>query len=136
MSESVTPRPPLAVHHLAVLCTDLERSEAFYTGVLGLPLLQRHLSDDGAHRSTWVALGEGCFLALERAQPEAVRRAETGAGWHCVALAIVAVERESWRMRLAASGHPVERETRFTLYTRDPDGALVALSHHPDPAPV
>lgn len=136
MSEPAAPRPPAAVHHLAVLSSDLGRSEEFYLGVLGLPLLRRHLSEDGAHRSTWVGLGERCFLALERADPEAARRAETGAGWHCVALAIAPEEREAWRARLAAAGHPVERETRFTLYARDPDGALVGLSHHPEPALV
>ena len=38
---------------------------------------------------------------------------------------------EPWRARLAAAGCPVERESAFTLYVRDPDGALVALSHHP-----
>jgi hypothetical protein len=26
----------------------------------------------------------------------------------------------------------VERETVYSLYTRDPDGCLVALSHHPE----
>lgn len=136
MTELAAPRPPAAVHHLAVLCTDLERSEAFYVEVLGLGLLQRHRTDDGAHRSTWVSLGATSFLALERAEPDAARRAETGAGWHCVALSIAARDREAWRARLAAAGHPVERETRFTLYVRDPDGALVGLSHHPDGAPV
>jgi glyoxylase I family protein len=136
MIEPAATRPPAAVHHLAVLCTDLERSETFYVEVLGLRLLQRHLSDDGAHRSSWVALGESCFLALERADSDAVRRAETGAGWHCVALRIAPAERETWRARLVGAGHPVERETRFTLYVRDPDGALVGLSHHPEAATV
>lgn len=136
MSELAAPPPPAAVHHLAVLCRDLGRSERFYVGVLGLPVLQRHPGDDGAHRSTWVGLGERCFLALERAEPWATQRADTGAGWHCVALAIAPAEREAWRARLAAAGHPVERETRFTLYVRDPDGALVGLSHHPELALV
>jgi hypothetical protein len=51
-----------------------------------------------------------------------------------VALAIARSEREAWRLRLAAAGHPVERESPYTLYVRDPDGALVALSHWPDAA--
>jgi glyoxylase I family protein len=29
----------------------------------------------------------------------------------------------------------VERESPYSLYLRDPDGALVALSHHPHLAP-
>jgi hypothetical protein len=51
-----------------------------------------------------------------------------------VALAVARAEREAWRARLAAAGHPVERESAYTLYVRDPDGALVALSHWPDAA--
>ena len=136
MNDPDAPRPPADVHHLAVLCTDLARSEAFYVGVLGLGVLKRYRSDDGAHRSTWVSVGQTCFLALERADREAGRRAETGAGWHCVVLTIPPAEREAWRTRLTAAGHPIERETHFTLYVRDPDGALVGLSHYPRAAPV
>jgi glyoxylase I family protein len=119
---------PPAVHHLAVLVRDLDRAEAFYAGVLGLPVLERFTDEAGRPRSVWLALGGGAFLAVERA---AAGGAAGAAGWHCVALAITPEEREPWRARLAAAGHPVERETRFTIYTRDPDGALVALSHHP-----
>lgn len=120
---------PPAVHHLAVLVRDLEAAEAFYGGVLGLPVERRWTEDDGSPRSVWFGLGGGAFLAVEKAGPDAP---SAGApGWHCVALAIPAAEREPWRARLAAAGHPVERETAYTLYTRDPDGALIALSHWP-----
>ena len=120
---------PPAVHHLAVLVHDLDRAEAFYGGVLGLPVEKRWAGDDGEPRSLWLGLGGGAFLALERAGAPA--HTEGAPGWHCVALAIHASEREAWRARLAAAGHPVERETSFTLYTRDPDGALIGLSHYP-----
>jgi catechol 2,3-dioxygenase-like lactoylglutathione lyase family enzyme len=121
----------LAVHHVAVLVADLDRAEAFYAGVLGLPVERRWSDDRGAPRSVWLALGGGAFLALERADPAAARRAGDAPGWHCVALAIAVEERERWRRRLADGGAPVERESRYTLYARDPDGNLIALSHHP-----
>ena len=121
----------LPVHHLAVLVADLDRAEVFYAGVLGLPVLRRHADDAGRPRSVWLGLGGGAFLALERADPGAAGRAPSGPGWHCVALGIAVEERESWRARLAAGGAPVERETSFTLYARDPEGNLVAFSHHP-----
>ncbi len=122
---------PLALHHLAVVVADLERAERFYGGVLGLPVLRRFSDDAGRARSVWLELGAGAFLAVERAGG-GVSRTDEAPGWHCVALGISAAERESWRVRLAAAGHPVERESRHTLYARDPDGNLVALSHHPD----
>lgn len=123
----------LAVHHLAVVVRDLDRAEGFYGGVLGLSVVRRWADDHGAPRSVWLSLGGGAFLAVERAAEGAPARARLPEipGWHCVALAIDPGEREAMRAHLAAAGFPVERETPFTLYTRDPEGNLVALSHYP-----
>jgi catechol 2,3-dioxygenase-like lactoylglutathione lyase family enzyme len=114
------------VHHLAVVVADLARAEAFYVGVLGLPVVKRW-----EERSIWVDL-EGAFLAIELAASSGPKRIDTAPGFHCLALRIPQKDREIWRSRLAAAGHPVERESAFTLYVRDPDGNLVGLSHHPD----
>ena len=120
----------LAVHHLAVLVRDLEGAEAFYTGVLGLAVRQRWNDEAGRPRSVWVELGGGAFLAIERAGENAP--AGPGhAGWHCVALGITATERAAWRARLEAAGVAVVRESPYTMYVQDPEGNLVALSHHP-----
>lgn len=126
-----TTAPALALHHLAVKVKDLARAEAFYAGVLGLRVSQRHPDERGAPRSIWLELGAGAFLAIERAEPGETARSDDQPGWHCVALGIGVDQREAWRARLAARGFPVERESPFTLYVRDPEGALVALSHHP-----
>ncbi len=121
------------VHHLAVRTPDLLAAERFYVHVLGLPVMERLAHPDGSPRSIWITLPGGAFLALE-ATPEGRQRADDEPGWHCVALSIARADREAWRERLAEAGHPVERESDFTLYARDPGGALVALSHYPDPA--
>jgi glyoxylase I family protein len=126
---------PLVLHHLAVVVSDLPRAEAFYVGLLGLPIDRRWDDPDGAHRSTWVALSPG-FLAIERARAAAPVRADAAPGFHCLALQIPAEEREVWRARMTAAGHPVERETDFTLYVRDPDGNLIGLSHFPHARPT
>lgn len=132
---------PLALHHLAVVVADLGRAERFYVGVLGLPVLARHEDTEGNPRSVWVSLGAGAaadqhqvFLAIERAAAPDPRRADEAPGLHCVALGIAADDRAAWREKLQAAGHPIERASPFTLYTRDPDGVLVALSHHPTPS--
>ena len=131
------------VHHLAVVVRDLGAAEAFYGGVLGLEVTRRHEDAAGKPRAVWMALAPGggathaSFLALERTEAalaDAPLRGDVAPGWHCVALAIDRAERDAWRTRLAASGHPVVRETAYTLYVRDPEGALVALSHWPDAA--
>lgn len=125
---------PLAFHHLAVVVRDLARAEAFYVGLLGLSVDRRWDDEQGAHRSTWVDLGAG-FLAIERAAADGPVRTDEAPGFHCLALQIPAEERELWRARLTAAGHPIERESGFTLYVRDPDGHLVGLSHFPHERP-
>lgn len=124
---------PLALHHLAVVVADLDAAERFYCGVLGLPVARRWQDELGAPRSIWVALGAGAFLAIERATAAEPRRVDRAPGWHCAALGIAPGERQAWRERLQAAGCPVERESAYTLYVRDPDGNIVALSHYPDP---
>lgn len=107
------------MHHLAILVTDLARAEAFYVGLLCLPVVKRWEA-----RSFWVGLDDGAFLAVELA--------EHPTPGPCVALGISRGEREVWRGLLAAGGVSVEKETDYTIYFRDPDGNLLALSHWPD----
>lgn len=125
-------REALPVHHLAVVVSSLPRAEHFYRDVLGLPVVQRWTDDRGRSRSVWLGLGGGGFLAVERAGRTRPKRNDEAPGWHCVAFGIEAAGRERWRARLERAGHPVFRETAFTLYVRDPDGNVVALSHHPE----
>lgn len=124
--------PSLAIHHLAVVVRDLERGAAFYRDVLGLPELRRWDDAAGAPRSVWLTLGGGAFLAVEKAAADAPERPLGAPGWHCVALAIARDERAAWRDRLARAGVPIERESPYTIYVRDPENNLVGLSHYPD----
>lgn len=126
-----------AVHHVAVVTRDLERSARFYEGVLGLPVVRRLDDAAGRPRALWLGLGGGAFLAIELAAvvgSSSLAKDDASPGFHCLALAIERAEREPLRAHLAAAGFPVERETAFTIYTRDPDGALVGLSHYPEPS--
>jgi hypothetical protein len=50
------------------------------------------------------------MLAFRIARPERARAVET----------------------FARAGVPLEHETKWTIYVRDPEGNRVALSHHPE----
>lgn len=123
----------LRPHHLAVVVGDLDAAERFYCGVLGLSVIKRWETPDGQPRSIWASLGDGAFLAIERAAAASPKRSDEAPGLHCLSFAIPRAEREAFRQRLTSAGFPIERETPFTLYTRDPDGVLIGFSHYPDP---
>lgn len=125
---------PLSFHHLAIQCADLESCERFYRDVLGLAVLRRWPREEGGDRSVWLALGDGEFLALERAvEPPAAQAWRDGKpGLHLVSLRIPCGERRAWEERLEASGVPVVHRTRWTLFFHDPEGNRVGLSHHPE----
>jgi glyoxylase I family protein len=128
---------PLAFHHVAIQCADLERCERFYRDVLGLPVLRRWPREEGGDRSVWLAVeGEGGFLALERAEePGAARPWRDGrAGLHLVALRIAPGERRAWEDRLESAGIPVVHRTRWTIYFHDPEGNRIGLTHYPQDA--
>lgn len=131
---------PLAFHHLAIQCADLDRCERFYREVLGLPVLRRWPREEGGgDRSVWLSIGEGDgagFLALERAEeePRLGPWRDGKAGLHLVALRIAPSERRTWEDRLETAGVLVVHRTRWTIYFHDPEGNRIGLTHHPHDA--
>jgi glyoxylase I family protein len=112
----------MRVHHLAFRTRDLTRLERFYTDALGLSIARR----DG-DRSVWLRAG-GTTLMLERAEesePEVAQGSKD-----LVAFGIEAEDIDRWRRVLEANAIPIEAETAFTLYFRDPDGRRIGLSHY------
>jgi catechol 2,3-dioxygenase-like lactoylglutathione lyase family enzyme len=126
----------LGFHHVAIQCADLDRCERFYRDVLGFPVLRRWPREGGGERSVWLSLGDGEFLALERAEEPPVPHAwrDGKPGLHLVALRIAPGERRAWEDRLEAAGVLVVHRTRWTIYFHDPEGNRIGLSHHPDDA--
>ena len=131
----MTGAAPGGVHHVAIAVRDLEAVEAFYTRVLGLPILRRWpgAGDEKRDRSVWLDLGEGAFLALERADAELAPAGRTH-GYLMIALRITRAARADWEARLTAAGVAVVDRTAYTLYVADPEGNRVGLSHWPDAA--
>lgn len=125
---------PLGVHHIALQVRGVERVTAFYRDVLGLTELKRWHRDDGSLRSVWVSTGSDAFLAIEHL-PEGHESAEPALGASMVALRIELAARAQWVAHLEHAGIPIEKQTGWTVYVRDPEGTLVGLSHHPFDAP-
>ncbi len=126
MSPTSPPPPLLHVHHVAIQVKDLQRSRAFYQGVLGLPLVRTQ------DHALWVQLGTTLvMLELSPGDDVEVPFNSAAKGLHLLALAIHTNDRSAWQQHLAQAGVVVVHSTAFTLYVRDPDGTRLALSHYP-----
>jgi glyoxylase I family protein len=121
-------------HHLAIQVRDVEKVTAFYREVLGFSELKRHHRPDGSLRSVWVEVPGGGFLALEEVsgEPEPGPFRNERPGLFLLAFRIRPEARARAVEAFARAGVPLENETRWTVYVRDPEGNRVALSHHPE----
>jgi catechol 2,3-dioxygenase-like lactoylglutathione lyase family enzyme len=117
------------VHHLALLCSDVERTIRFYQDLLGFPLVElfenrdyegsTHLFFDLGHHNTLAFFD---FPGLDLPP-----YAEVIGGFHHLA---VSVDRERWeraRTKLSEAGIATQIESEISLYFSDPDGVRLEL---------
>jgi glyoxylase I family protein len=115
------------VHHIAIQIANNTETINFYTQTLGFRITRQQ-----AH-SIWLD-AHGTILMLEFCTTPQTQLAWKSpvAGLHLLAFAIGAEERAFWRSRLQQAQVPIESETEYTLYFRDPEGNRLALSHYPE----
>jgi len=113
----------MRLHHLAFRSGDVPRLVAFYTNIFGLATQKPF---DG--RSAWLAVGDG-VLMLEVAPPEEPKIPH--GSLECTVFATDVAGREAFRAACMQNAVPLDGETAFTSYVRDPDGRRVGVSHYP-----
>lgn len=113
----------------ALYAADLDAAEAFYTGVLGLPVITRH-----GHRHVFFSLGRSVLLVFnpdetEQAPPAGALpvppHGARGPGHACFRVARTALD--GLRARLEAAGVVIEADFCWpngarSIYFRDPAG--------------
>lgn len=125
------------MHHITAMSSNLERTDRFLRGVLGLSIVKRteNFDDPGKRHWSWGAADArpGSLVTyLERDATE--RRAHMGTGQgHHYALAVADdVSQAEFRERLLDAGLPaspvMDRVYFKSVYTRDPDGHIVELA--------
>ena len=129
-------RPPSTargVHHVALICTDVERTTRFYQEVLGFPLTTMFENRDLAGSTHFFFdLGHGntiAFFDLPGVDPGPYD--EVLGGLHHLAISI---EVEHWRAareRLDANGISYDHVDETSLYFRGPDGERLELIADP-----
>jgi catechol 2,3-dioxygenase-like lactoylglutathione lyase family enzyme len=115
--------PCSGVSELALLVADLERAEAFYTGTLGLPVVERWAE------AVWVMAGERTRIGLWLATVKPLAGERGGSHVH-FALHVGESELDALVAQLARAEHSAEviefKDGRGrAAYVTDPDGHVV-----------
>jgi catechol 2,3-dioxygenase-like lactoylglutathione lyase family enzyme len=129
-------RPPSSArgaHHIALICSDVERTTRFYQEVLGFPLTTMFENRDlPGSTHFFFDLGAGNTIAyfdLPGVDPGPYD--EVLGGLHHLAISI---EPDQWRAakdRLDAEGIPYDHVDETSLYFRGPDGERLELLADP-----
>jgi catechol 2,3-dioxygenase-like lactoylglutathione lyase family enzyme len=117
------------VHHLALLCSDVERTIRFYQELLGFPLVElfenrdykgsTHLFFDLGHDNTLAFFDfPGLDLGPYR---------EVLGGFHHLAISVDRAHWDAAKLRLESAGVATHIESEISLYFSDPDGVRLEL---------
>ncbi len=129
-------RPPSSargVHHIALLSTDVERTIAFYQGMLGFPLTELFENRDyQGSTHFFFDIGNGNALAFfDFPGLDLGPYAEVLGGLHHLAISI---DRPAWeraRDALAEAGVECHFESDVSMYFPGPDGERLELISDP-----
>ena len=111
--------------HSAILISNLEQSQHFYSTVLKLPKIDRDLKFPGI----WYQIGNFQIHLILAATiiPDAVENEKLGRNRH---LAFSVANLEAAKQQLIAHNCPFQMSAsgRAALFTQDPDGNIIELS--------
>jgi len=128
------------IHHVALICSDYERSKAFYVNLLGLRVVAEHYRAERQSHKLDLALPDGGQIELFSfpSPPPRPTRPEA-CGLRHLAFTVAALA--PWVQRLQDAGVAVEpvrvdpyTSRRFTFFA-DPDGLPLELYEESDAGP-
>jgi catechol 2,3-dioxygenase-like lactoylglutathione lyase family enzyme len=133
---SATERPGSSargLHHMALLCADVERTVRFYQEVLEFPLTEIFENRDyKGSNHFFFDIGNGNLLAFfDLPGLDLGPYAEVLGGLHHLA---ISVEPQRWvllKANLERAGVDCQEESGTSVYFRDPDGARLELIADP-----
>jgi glyoxalase family protein len=126
------------MHHITAMSSNIERTHAFYNGLLGMRRVKMTDNFDVADVPHWYwGVGDGkpgTIITYFAYKPGTVRPVRMGAGQtHHFAFAVADEQSQlEWREKLIKAGlrvSPVmDRQYFKSIYTADPDGHIVELA--------
>jgi catechol 2,3-dioxygenase-like lactoylglutathione lyase family enzyme len=123
------PSSARGVHHIALMCGDVERTIRFYQGLLGFPLIEIFENRDYAGSThLFFDIGLDNSLAFfDFPGLDLGPYAEVLGGLHHIA---ISVDQSTWdaaRARLEEAGVACHIDSEISLYFSDPDGVRLEL---------
>lgn len=120
------------VHHIAVICSDYQRSLDFYTRILGLKVLAEHYRESRDSYKTDLALGDEYVIELFSfpSPPLRVTNPEA-AGLRHLAFEVDSIAETVAELDALGVAHEEVRTDEFTgkhfLFFQDPDGLPIEV---------
>ena len=121
------------MHHLALLSRDVERTIAFYQGVLEFPLTELFENRDyQGSTHFFFDIGNGNLIAFfDFPGLDVGPYQEVLGGLHHLAISVAPDRWERLRDKLIEAGVELVEHSEVSLYFRDPDGARIELIADP-----
>jgi catechol 2,3-dioxygenase-like lactoylglutathione lyase family enzyme len=121
------------LHHVALLCSDVERTVRFYQEVLEFPLTEIFENRDYAGSNHFFFdIGNGNLLAFfDLPGLDLGPYAEVLGGLHHLAISVDPERWERLKRRLEEAGVAYQEESGTSIYFPDPDGVRVELIADP-----
>ncbi len=121
------------VHHIALLCADVERTVEFYQGLLEMPLTEMFENRDyGGSTHFFFDIGNGNALAFFDLPGLGLDHyAEVLGGLHHIAISVEPTRWAHLKDKLDAHGVAYAHIDGSSIYFLDPDGARLELISDP-----
>ncbi|KAG2718063.1 hypothetical protein I3760_03G203400 [Carya illinoinensis] len=112
----------VSVHHVGILCENLERSLEFYQNVLGLEINEARPEDKLPYRGAWLWVGSEMIHLMELPNPDPLTgRPQHGGRDRHTCIAIRDVSKLKTILDKAGIPYTLSRSGRPAIFTRDPD---------------
>ena len=120
------------VHHIAIICSDYERSLEFYENVLGCTVLAEHYREESKGFKTDLALGNEYVIELfSFPSPPARLTHPEAVGLRHLAFEVDDIDKEAKELeRLGIEPEPIRIDgftNRRFMFFQDPDGQALEL---------
>lgn len=113
----------VSIHHVGLLCSNLEKSLAFYQGLLGLEINEARPNNKLPYGGKWLWVGSEMIHLMELPNPDPVTgRPEHGGRDRHVCIAIENVNKLKSIFDKEGIPYTLSRSGRPAIFARDPDG--------------